>query len=107
MTDPFNDHNAHLKSFPDSVLRDIARNECAPHDYRKDATEILMVRKSPLADHEDLRLFVIEIRGELEELQFEFPAPEEVKPEPPGPLRASVTTATMFGEPEKELDAGT
>ena len=44
-----------------------------------------------------------ELEAELEGIQYEFPAPsEEIKPveEPVGPLTASVTTKTMFGEPE-------
>ena len=102
MTDPFDDHNAHLKPFPDSILRDIARNGSAPHDYRKAAVELLLNRKSPLAQHEDLREFVWELEAEMEGIQLEFPAPaEEVKQEEkPGPLRASVTTKTMFGAPD-------
>ena len=108
MTDPLSDHNAHLKSFPDPLLRDIARNESAPRDYRKAATEVLLARKSPLTRHFDLREFVEELEAELDGIQTEFPAPEEPKlVEPSGPFKTSVTTATMFGDlpPEKEPNA--
>ena len=82
-----------LKTFPDHVLRDLGRNDAAPHEYRKQAVEILIARKSPLAKLEDLRQFVHELNVELEDIQFEHPAPSG-----PGPMTAGVTTATMFGQ---------
>lgn len=101
LADPLDDHYAHLRHLTDSILRDVARNDCAPHDYRKFAVELLLVRKSPYAEHEDLREFVRELEAEMGELQFEYPAPEPG----PGPMVASVTTATMFSDgplPTKE-----
>ena len=91
-TDPLFDNFAHLKTFPDHILRDIARNDCAEHDYRKHAVEILVVRKSPLAKHPDLQSFVDELDVELEGIQFEHPDLG------PGPLVAGVTTKTMFAD---------
>jgi hypothetical protein len=105
LADPLDDHYAHLRHLTDSILRDVARNDCAPHDYRKFAVELLLVRKSPYAEHEDLREFVRELEAETGELQFEYPAPEPG----PGPMVASVTTATMFSDgplpTKEELDA--
>ena len=101
--DPFFDYHLHQLSLPDHVLRDLARNECAEKSYRKNAVEILRNRKSPFVHHEDLRDLLEEIEAELEGIQFEFPAPqEEAKSEVPssGALSASITTKTMFGEPE-------
>ena len=95
--DPFFDYHAHLKLLPDHVLRDIARNDCAEYDYRKQAVEVLVVRKSPLANHPELRELRDDLDVELEGVQFEYPAPEEVPPSS-GPLTASVTTKTMFGD---------
>ena len=89
-TDPLFDNFAHLKTFPDHILRDIARNDCAEHDYRKHAVEILVVRKSPLVKHPDLQPFVHELYVELDGIPFEYPDPG------PGPLVAGVTTKTMF-----------
>lgn len=94
LADPFDDKYAHLNEFPDHILRDIGRNESAPRDYRKFAVELLIVRKSPLVKHEDLKEFVYELEVELDGIEFEH------KPEGPGPLSASVTTKTMFGTPD-------
>jgi hypothetical protein len=98
--DPFFDYFQHLKSLPDHVLRDIARNDCAEFDYRKQAVEVLVVRKSPLANHPELREFRDVLDAELDGLQFEYPAESEFIPKTvtAGPLTASVTTKTMFGE---------
>jgi hypothetical protein len=105
IADPFFDGYRHLQPLPDSTLRDLARNEAAPRDYRKFAVELLWVRKSPYAKHTDLREFVRELEAEYEGISFEFPAPEVG--EGPKPITAGVTTATMFGqdedtEPEEE-----
>jgi hypothetical protein len=99
MTDPFDDKYRHLKDFPDHVLRDLGRNDSAQRDYRKRAVEILLVRKSAYAKHDDLRELVYEIEAELDGVQFEYPAPEVVvEPvKPSGPLVAAVTTKTLFG----------
>jgi hypothetical protein len=93
---PFFDFYAHLRSFPDPILRDLARNESAPHDYRKYAVELLVNRKSPFAKHPDLREFVTELEVELDGIVFEHPAPG------PGPLVASITTATIFSDGVEE-----
>ena len=89
---PFFDHYAHLKTFPDHILRDLARNEAAPHDYRKFAVELLVNRKSPFAKHPDLFRFVTELEVELDGIVFEHPAPSSE------PMKASVTTTTMFSD---------
>ena len=41
--DPFSDNAAHLKTFPDHVLLDIARNDAAQKPYRLLAVEILQL----------------------------------------------------------------
>jgi hypothetical protein len=99
---PFFDHYAHLLTFPDQVLRDLARNESAPYDYRKFAVEQLLKRRSPFARHTDLVGFIQEIEGELDGIQTDFPAPEIT---PPEPMRASVTTSTMFGGDVIDMEA--
>jgi hypothetical protein len=100
--DPFFDYHLHLLQLPDYVLRDLARNDSAGRDYRKQAVEVLRNRKSPYVRHEDLRGLLEEIEAELEGIQYEFPAPvEEVRKEPAtGAPSASITTATMFGNGE-------
>ena len=94
-TDPLFDHYLHLKTFTNEVLRDLGRNEAAPREYRKFAVELLLTRKSPFAMHEDLQVFVGELRAELDGIQFDFPAPE---PSPVPQIKASVTTSTLFGD---------
>jgi hypothetical protein len=98
IADPFDDHYQHLNHLPDSTLRDLARNDAAPRDYRKFAVELLWVRKSPYVKHTDLREFVQELEAEYEGISFEFPAP--VVEDGPGPLTAGITTKTMFGSDE-------
>ena len=100
LKDPFFDYHQHLKVLPDHVLRDIARNDCADRDYRRQAVEILVVRKSVMANHPELSDLKAELDVELEGLQFEYPDPEEEK-QTSGPLVASVTTKTMFSDPPK------
>jgi hypothetical protein len=92
--DPFFDGYRHLRPLSSEILRDLARNECAPRDYRKAAVELLVDRKSPFVKHADLFGLVQELEVELDGIQFEFPAPEPG----PGPLTTSITTATMFSD---------
>lgn len=91
--DPFEDNSQHLKTFPDHVLLDIARNDAAQKPYRLLAVEILQVRKSPLIKHPDIQFLVSELEIELDGIVFEHPAPSG-----PGPLTSSITTATMFSD---------
>ncbi len=97
--DPFDENYKHLMPFPDATLRDIARNDAAPRDYRKRATEVLWFRKSPYVHHQDLREFVEELEIEFDGIQLEFPAPE-----PPTGMTASVTTKTMFGSEDMVMN---
>jgi hypothetical protein len=103
--DPFADNAQHLKTFPDHVLLDIARNDAAQKPYRLLAVEILQVRKSPKLTHPEIQHLVNELEIELDGIVFEHPAPG------PGPLTSSVTTTTMFAdgpiienEPEESSD---
>lgn len=91
--DPFADNSAHLKTFPDHVLLDIARNDAAQKPYRLLAVEILQVRKSPLIKHPDIQFLVSELEIELDGIVFEHPAPGG-----PGPMTSGVTTKTMFSD---------
>ena len=99
-SDPFFDGNRHLLALPDSTLRDLARNECTTRDYKKFAVELLLSRKSPYAQHEDLRELVQELEVELDGIQFEFPAPSDERPETNSAPSASFTTKSMFGDEE-------
>lgn len=86
--DPWADNAASLRTFPDHVLVDIARNDAAQHDYRKLATEVLWNRKSPRIQHLDLQPFVRELEIELDGVIFDHPAPGN-------PLIASITTESL------------
>ena len=91
--DPFEDNQKHLRTFPDHVLLDIARNDAAQKPYRLLAVEILQVRKSSLIKHPDIQSLVSELEIELDGIVFEHPASNG-----PGPLTSSDTTATMFAD---------
>lgn len=85
-----------LLAYPDETLRDIARNEACPYDYRMSAVERLVAKNSPYAKHEELADLVRELDEEMQGVPLVFPPPEpEPEPETPPVLKASVTTATM------------
>jgi hypothetical protein len=90
---PWEDNAAALRTYPDHVLVDIARNDSAQHDYRKLAVEVLWVRKSPKIKHPELQHLVHELEIELDGIVFDHPAPSGG-----GPLFASVTTDTIFSQ---------
>lgn len=91
--DPFGKDFSHLRSFPDHVLLDIARNGSAQHDYRLLSVEILQSRKSPKIKHPDIQELVHELELELDGIVFENPPPSEA-------LSASVTTKTLVKDIE-------
>jgi hypothetical protein len=97
----WDDRFEQLQHLPDNILFDMARNESAAHNFRLFAVELLVVRKSPRIKHPDIRGLVEELEIELDGIEFEHPAPG------PGPMVASVTTATMWAEPpqKEEPDA--
>lgn len=99
--DPWDDNREHLKSFPDHILLDIARNDAAELRYRLLAVELLQRMKSPRANHEDIRHLVRELDIEMEGVQTEFEFP--ITNVPAGPLSCSVTTATLYGEEKVEI----
>ena len=91
--------SAHIiKDFPDHALLDIARNDSAQEEYRLFAVELLHARKSPKLQHRDIQHLVMELEIELEGIVFEHPAIEN-----PQPMRASVTTRTLYGEPDEQF----
>jgi hypothetical protein len=48
------------------VLRDLARNEAASHEWRKAAVELLLEKQHPHANHPELRELVFQIKAEKE-----------------------------------------
>lgn len=90
--DPWQDNAASLRTFPDHVLVDIARNDAAQHDYRKLAVEVLANRKSPKVKNPEFRPFLDELEIELEGIVFNHPAPSSF-----AAMTASITTDTLYG----------
>ena len=72
--DVLSGNNTHLLEFTPEVLRDLARNDAAPWDYRKAAVEVLINKKHPYFKHEDLRELVHELNVEISDIVFEHPA---------------------------------
>jgi hypothetical protein len=107
----FEQREAHLGPLTAEVLRDLARNESAPHEWRRAAVEILLDRQASYVSHPDLAALVAEIRlaeecarqaarSEVESIVESIiaePPPEEAAPAPvsAGPFAASVTTAAL------------
>lgn len=89
--DPFDDKHAHLQHLPDQILQSVATNGAAQRDYRKHAVELLIIRKSPLVKHPELKEFVDELEVELDAIDFS-------KPQSSGALTSSITTETMFSD---------
>lgn len=98
------DRREQLVILGDDQLLHIARNESAMYDYRLTAVEILQKRKSPKANCPGLP--VLETSEDL----GVYPLPEvvhetEIHPvHESGPLKASVTTSTMFGVQKMDED---
>jgi hypothetical protein len=90
--DIWDDKWHHLQHLPDGVLRDLARNESAARDYRRFAVELLANRKSEMVKHPEFAPFLLELKIELEGIEFESPVSSG------GALIASITTETMFCE---------
>ena len=88
--DIWDDRGAHLAHLPDGVLRDLARNESATRDYRRFAVELLANRKSEMVKHPEFAPFLLELKIELEGIEFESPVSGG------GALIASITTETLY-----------
>lgn len=89
------------------ILFALARNPSASKEFRKAAVEFLIDRDHYQAKDPELSGFVAEIQKERqarEEVQdvaeTALEAPIAAVQPVPGALRASVTTATLFGQPE-------
>lgn len=105
----FENRDSTLANLPGQILLDnIARNPACSKEWRKAAVEIMIDNKFPQAQHPELVGMVMEIMAErsakkevedVVETAIEGPiqvdpvVPVQVKPA--GPLRASVTTATL------------
>jgi|SRR5580693_654566 hypothetical protein len=103
----FDQRDAHLGHLPGEILRDMARNESAPKEWRKAAVQIMLDKKIPYTSHPDIAWLVQEIQAESEardevesivETAIEGPiqvhnaVPAQV---PTGPFKASFTTANQ------------
>lgn len=91
-----------LTQLPQDALYSIALNPSAEARYRKAAVRLMLAAGYKRVEHPDLVLIVQDVKEDLAaegdvqdavETAIEAPLPEN-----PGPLRASVTTRTMFGD---------
>jgi hypothetical protein len=85
----------HLGHLPGPILRDIARNESASYEWRKEAVRLLLEKKLPEAGHPDLSLFVSEIRGEQE-------ARSEVVAVVESAIEAPLDGTQLTGDPSRD-----
>jgi hypothetical protein len=89
-----------LELLPEHLLFDIARNESAPHVFRRECFDLLAGRGSSKTEHPDLKALKEEYDSEQAELVEVEIVPETVAGSDlvrEGPFKASVTTASMFG----------
>lgn len=93
-----------IQEMPGQVLFSLARNESASPEFRKAATEILLDKGFPQANHPELILIVHDIKKEraarheveaIVESAIESEIPVATAVPAPSPFRASVTTASM------------
>src|ERR1700675_4481000 len=80
--------DAHLGGLGEDALRDLARNESARPEFRKDAVRRLMEKSSRHVGHPDLVLFVERINNENQAKEdakkvSEVPVKEPEKPKSP------------------------
>lgn len=94
------DRYEQLGHLGDDQLLHIARNESAIHDYRVTAVEILKQRNSPKANHPEVPV----VDGFPEVGVYPLPEVAHESEIESGPLKASVTTETMFGVQKMDED---
>jgi len=86
---------------PEFVLLSIARNQSASPEYRKAAVEHLLEKGyTREANHPDIDMLVAQVRREREAKDEVQSIVEAATETPMEPMRASVTTATMYADEE-------
>src|ERR1700733_10949957 len=89
-----------IQHLPDHILLSVARNPSSSREFSKAAVKLLVDMKSRHVGHPDLQMLVAEIRRESEaQTEVEAIVESAIEQEIPSPMRASVTTATMFQDP--------
>ncbi len=105
----FEQRDAHLGHLPGPILRDIARNDAAPREWRKAAIELMLEKNFPEVNHPDLRGLLQEVKSEREakdevqsivESAIEGPLDQVFRSSgsenvPTGPFQASFTTKSL------------
>jgi hypothetical protein len=91
----FEQREAQIGHLPAQILLDLARNEAAPREWRKAATQFLMDGNHPQAHHVDLVSLVMEINAEHQAKDEVQTIVESATEESFPALRASVTTASL------------
>ena len=118
----FADRCDHLGHLPSYILRDLARNDAAPREWRKAAIELMLDKGYKEVNHPDLLGLLVEVQHqreakeevqaivesaiegpledhavtiqEIQDFAAALPKPEPI-PEPPGPFKASFTTQSQ------------
>lgn len=92
----FEQRYEHIGHLPGPILRDIARNESAPREWRKAAIELMLDKGCPEANHPDFLSLLLEVKSQREakdEVQsIVESAIEAPLDDAPGPFKASFTT---------------
>jgi hypothetical protein len=96
----FSQRDAHLGHLPGPILRDIARNESAPREWRKAAIELMLDKHCPEVNHPDLLSLLLEVKAHREakdEVQslVESQIEQPLEDAPTGPFKASFTTQSQ------------
>ncbi len=88
-----------LANQPEFVLLSIARNQSASPEYRKAAVEHLIEKGYEReVNHPDLTMLVVQVKREREAKDEVQAIVESAVEAPLEPMRASVTTATMYAD---------
>jgi hypothetical protein len=95
----YDQRDVHLGHLPGPILRDIARNDSAPREWRRAAVELMLDRKCPEVNHPDLAELLREVKAQREAkdevqsiVESAIEQPLEDDTPAPGPFVASFTT---------------
>lgn len=109
----YEQRDVHLGHLPGPILRDIARNDSAPREWRRAAVELMLDKKCPEVNHPDLADLLREVRaqhdakdevqsivesaieGPLDDMPDVVEAHESQRPVT-GPFTASFTTHSLY-----------
>jgi hypothetical protein len=101
----YDQREAHLGHLPGFILRDIARNDAAPREWRKAAVEIMLEKGCAEVSHPELAELLREVKAHHEaksevqsivESAIESPLDDHVSQKQAGPFSAGFTTQSLY-----------